>query len=254
MNKSLMFGALLSCMIAVCSCSSHYHLQEVTRSRLLVSSRLDEHPDIDATRFLEPYKMQVDTLMKPVVGRVAQYMAAQRPESLLSNLLSDILVWGGRDFNEHPDFAVYNMGGMRAALSKGEVTKGDIIDVAPFENKICFLTLPGSKVIELFQQIARVGGEGVSHSVRMIMDKDGKLLDVTIGGKTINPQTEYRIATLDYLAQGNDHLDAFKDKIKVNSPAEESNNVRYLIMKYFKEATARGEIVNSKIEGRIICR
>ena len=42
---------------------------------------------------------------------------------------------------------------------------GDVLDVAPFENKISFLTLSGDKVKELFEQMARRGGEGVSASV-----------------------------------------------------------------------------------------
>ena len=32
---------------------------------------------------------------------------------------------------------MYNKGGIRADLTKGDVTYGDILDVAPFENKIC---------------------------------------------------------------------------------------------------------------------
>ena len=31
------------------------------------------------------------------------------------------------------------MGGIRAALAKGKQTVGDVNDMAPFENKICFL-------------------------------------------------------------------------------------------------------------------
>ena len=45
-------------------------------------------------------------------------MVAHRPESDLSNLLADIMVWAARDYNEKVDFGVYNMGGIRAALSR----------------------------------------------------------------------------------------------------------------------------------------
>lgn len=79
---------------------------------------------------------------------------SKKPESDLSNLLCDILVWEGQRRGENPDFAVYNMGGMRASFLKGDITYGDVLAVAPFENKICFLTLTGEKTLELFQQIA----------------------------------------------------------------------------------------------------
>jgi 2',3'-cyclic-nucleotide 2'-phosphodiesterase (5'-nucleotidase family) len=63
------------------------------------------------------------------------------------------------------------MGGVRADLPKGDVTYGDILDIAPFENKIAFGTMTGADVLELFGQIASTGGEGVSSSVRLVITK-----------------------------------------------------------------------------------
>lgn len=143
------------------------------------------------------------------------------------------------------------MGGIRANFAKGKITVGDVNEVAPFENKICFLTLTGEKVTELFQQIAHRGGEGLSHAVRLVISKDGKLVSVTLNGEPIDPKKEYRIATLDYLAEGNDQLVAFKSGTNVVSPKEKENNVRYIIMDYFREKMAAGEVVESQIENRV---
>ena len=178
-------------------------------------------------------------------------MAADRPESNLSNLLTDILVWAGKDYGERPDFAVYNIGGMRSAFAKGEVTYGDVLDVAPFENKICFVTLTGAKVKELFAQIAAAGGEGVSHGVELVITKDGRLKSARLDGREIDPEARYRIATLDFVAQGNDNMTAFKSATDVNSPAGKDNNVRFIIMKYMQEKMKQGMSVSSKTEGRI---
>jgi hypothetical protein len=38
----------------------------------------------------------------------------------------------------------------------------------------------------------------------------------------------------------------------VVSPQSEKNNVRYLIVNYFREQQAKGIVVDSKIEGRIV--
>jgi len=38
------------------------------------------------------------------------------------------------------------------------------------------------------------------------------------------------------------------------SPKEASNNTRFLIMNYFKDKQSRGEIVDSKVEGRIVVK
>lgn len=233
------------------ACSTHYGLTGIERTRVLVDSRYDARPDTAAARFVEPYALRVDSMMKPVVGRVARYMAASRPESALSNLLADILLWGGKAYGEQPDFAVYNMGGIRAALAKGDVTLGGILDVAPFENKICFLTLSGEKTLELMQQIAQRGGEGLSRGVALELSRDGRLLKASIGGKAVDTSRSYRVATLDYLAQGNDQLTAFKAKTDVRLNDGKKDNVREIIRAYFEECTAQGIVVDSKVEGRV---
>ena len=246
---ALMAWGLFS--FAPCS-AQKYHVSQVTRTRILMDKRWDAQPDAQAVAFIAPYKSKVDSIMGPVVGTLAHDMTRHRPESELSNLLTDILVWGGRDFNELPVFAVYNMGGIRSNLAKGKVTVGDVNDMAPFENKICFLTLTGEKVIELFQQIAHRGGEGLSHAVKLVITKDGHLKSATINGEAVDPQKQYRIATLDYLAEGNDQLVAFKSGTDVVAPKNKENNVRYIIMSYFREKKAKGESVESKIENRVV--
>ena len=251
-KTKMIIGGLLAFVLAGTSCKSHYALTGVSGSRIVVDKRYDVKADAEAEAFMAPYKHVVDSMMSPVVGEVARYMAAKKPESELSNLLADILVWAGKAYGEKPDFGLYNMGGIRAALAKGKVTYGDVLDVAPFENKIAFVTLSGAKVLELFRQIASVGGEAVSHGVQMVITSDGKMKSVLLNGQEIDPDASYRIASIDYVIQGNDRLEAFKAKTDVNSPQEESNNLRFVIMDYFREQMAKGIVVDSHVEGRIV--
>lgn len=239
------------------SCApKHYQLAGVERSRIIVNSRYDQNPDQAAEQFLAPYKRVNDSIMGPVVGQVAHNMHAKRPESDLSNLLADILIWSAKDYNEQPVFAVYNMGGIRADLTKGVVTYGDVLDVAPFENKICFTTLSGEKLMEVFQQIAKRGGEGVSKGVELVIKMDekgekGELLSAKLHGQEIDPQAEYRVTTIDYLLEGNDGVPSLRDGKDVVAPRDASNNTRFLIMNYFRDMQAKGIVVDSKVEGRI---
>ena len=239
------------------SCApKHYQLAGVERSRIIVDSRYDQNPDQTAAQFLAPYKQVNDSVMGPIVGQVAHNMHAKRPESDLSNLLADILIWSAKDYDEQPVFAVYNMGGIRADLTKGDVTYGDVLDVAPFENKISFATLTGEKLMELFRQIAHRGGEGVSKGVELVIKMDekgetGELISARLHGQEIDPQAEYRVATLNYLLEGNDGMSAFLDGTSSVAPQEASNNTRFLIMNYFRDMQAKGIVVDSKVEGRI---
>ena len=189
--------------------------------------------------------------MGPVMGRVAHNMHVASPESDLSNLLADILVWAAKDYNEQPVLGIYNMGGIRAELTKGNVTYGDILDVAPFENKICFATFTGEQLMKVFTQIANKGGQGVSKGTELVISKDNKLVSARLHGQEIDPKAEYRVTTLNYLMEGNDGLTALTDGTNVVSPTDPSNNSRFLIMNYFRDKASRGEEVDAKIEGRI---
>lgn len=237
--------------VMLTACKHHYEVAGIQRSRILIDARYDANPDQRAAEFLKPYRHKVDSVMGPIVGRSAKYMTAQRPEGTLSNLLADILVWAAKEYGEQPAFGLYNMGGVRADLPKGNVTYGDVLDVAPFENKIAFITLKGDVLLNLFRQIASTGGEGLSHSVRMVITQDLQLKSVTINGQPIDPQKDYRIATIDYLLGGTDKMEAFKRGTDINSPKDASNNTRFIIMNYFREMTKQGREVDSNIEGRV---
>lgn len=251
MHRNYLFVGALSLLFLGSSCRSHYVVTGIQRTRLLIDHRYDAHPDSEAEAFLVPYQHDVDSIMSPIVGETAKPLSSFRPESPLSNLLSDILIWSGKKYNEHPVLAVYNMGGIRASFPQGKITYGDVLEVAPFDNKICFLTLSGGQLMDLFRQIARRHGEGLSHGVQLVITKDGQLNSARLNGKEIDSNAEYRVATLDYLAGGNDGLKALGEGSRLFSPQDMENNVRFIIMDFFKEKLSQGLSVNADIEGRI---
>jgi 2',3'-cyclic-nucleotide 2'-phosphodiesterase (5'-nucleotidase family) len=170
--------------------------------------------------------------------------------------MADILMWAAKDYNETPVLAVYNMGGIRADLTKGIVTYGDVLDVAPFENRICFTTLTGETLMKLFRQIAHRGGEGVSKGVELVIKMDekgetGELVSAKLNGQEIDPLAEYRVTTINYVLEGNDGMPAFLEGKNSVAPEDASNNTRFLLMNYFRDKYARGEVVDAQVEGRI---
>ena len=251
MRKTLLFHGALATLLLVSCAPKHYQLTGVERTRIIVDSRYDQNPDQAAAQFIAPYKKVNDSIMAPIMGRVAHNMHPERPESDLSNLLSDILVWAAKDYNEQPVLGIYNMGGIRADLIKGNVTYEDVLSIAPFENKIAFTTLSGESLLKLFRQIAHRGGEGVSKGTELVITKDGQLVSARLHGQEIDPQADYRVVTIHYILQGNDGMTAFTEGKDNVSSEDDSNNSRYLIMNYFKDKQSRGEEVDAQVEGRI---
>ena len=146
------------------------------------------------------------------------------------------------------------MGGIRADLTKGDVTYEDVLSVAPFENKISFITLTGEQLMQLFRQIAYRGGEGVSKGVELVItsaETGGELVSARLHGQEIDPQANYRVCTINYLLEGNDGMSALRLGTDKVSPQEASNNSRFLIMNYFRDMMKQGIVVDAQVEGRI---
>lgn len=253
-HRNLFSIALLAPLMFMSCTGGRHSVVQVSGTRLLVDAQYDNRESEEIKAFIAPYQEQVNKLMSPVVGHSSEYMSAERPESLLSNLLADILKWSGTRYGENIDFAVYNMGGIRASLAKGNVTYGDVLDMAPFENKLCFLTLKGSEVLTLFRQMATTGGEAVSKGVQIVITADGKLLSAKLNGEEIDASRPYRIATLDYLSQGNDKMEAFKQSYDLRLLTEKGSSVRDVIVAYMQEKLANNEELKSAIEGRIVVK
>lgn len=220
----------------------------VKAMRYEVTRQLDARPDSAALRVVAPYRRAVDSIMSPVLGESEVAMRADRPESLLSNFVSDVLRAASVRIGKVADIGLCNIGGLRSTMPQGRVTYGDVLEIAPFENHLCVLSLDGRKLTELMEQIAAVGGEGIS-GARLVITRDGRLLSAQVGGRPIAPDSIYTIATLDYLAEGNDRMYALKDHLSCNRT---DIAVRDVLMEAIRDAQARGRKITAAIEGRIV--
>ena len=197
--------AALGLLLALSACRPSYEVVRVEGTRAAIDSTWDARPDAEAVALLVPYKQQVDSVMQQVLGTAALTMEPYRPESLLSNLVADIL---------------------REAAS--DVT-----------------------LRQLFENIAYRLGEGVS-GVTLEVSKDRKLISATIGGKPVEDDKTYTVATVDYLAEGNDGMTALPQaESKVCPPGA---TLRSLFIDYVKRQAKAGKAVTSRMEGRIVVK
>ena len=226
--------------------AQQYKVRSTKWKQLEVTSDLDKNPDSLALAIIAPYKASVDSVMSPVLGMSRVAMVPKRPESLLSNWAADVLVEGSTATGlPVADMGLVNIGGLRNNMPEGMVTCGDIILISPFENTLVVLEMKGKHMLELMRNIAVVGGEGVSSSVRMVISKDRKLISATINGEEISRKRTYTVATLDYLAEGNDKMFALKK-------ARKRHDIGLKTREVLMESVIKHRIIDSKIEGRIV--
>ncbi|GHV56807.1 5'-nucleotidase [Bacteroidia bacterium] len=193
------------------------------------------------------YKTQLDAKMNTPVGVAAQTLQKGFPQSLLSNFTADAMQQMAETMWGNIDFAIMNMGGLRSTLNQGPITLGNLYEVYPFENTLVLLELPGKAVKEFFDFIASHGGQGLSGSVTLVAKKRA-VESLKIGGKPLDENKTYRIATIDYLAGGNDGMTALLQATRM----ENSNKqLRDLMIEYVKTLTANKKEVNATIDNRI---
>ncbi|MBO7317983.1 MAG: bifunctional metallophosphatase/5'-nucleotidase [Bacteroidales bacterium] len=213
-----------------------------------VDARYDDRLDPDFAEKLSPYRTLVNDAMGEVIGESAVDLVVDRPESTLSNWACDVYAEIAHERSgKKIDFAVGNIGGMRADIPKGIVTRGALLQTFPFTNYMSIVELKGSDVCALFEQIAANGGEGVSRDVRLVI-ADGKVVQSSIAGKPIDNNRIYTIATINFVAEGGDDMVAFRNAL---SRVDYPGFVFELYEGYILQNTARGEAIQSSLDGRI---
>ena len=238
--------ALLATSLVGCTPKKAEQQIEAGNIRVVATDRSDGAEEVRA--IIERTRPYVDSIKKPVVGEAATTLKAYLPESPLMNFAADALMEMAQRYSgEKVDIALTNIGGLRSDLNAGTITFGDVYNVFNFDNRLTLLSLNGEQLMQLCNEIAAAGGQAIS-GMKMTITKERKLVDATVGGKAIEPQATYRIATLDYLAQGNDKLTT----LALGSDVDMTKHLlRDLMVEYIKELAGRGEKVDAKCDGRI---
>ena len=164
-----------------------------------VKNHLDAKVDPVFSDMIDIYSANVKQKMDEVIGYCPRAIRKGTPESPLGNLTGDALIWMAEEYyGVKADVGLYNSGGIRAEISAGNLTVGDVYAVYPFDNVLSMVTLSGRDLKKLFEYVASSNGLPVSKSVKLTI-KDKKVKSVTVNGKAIDDAKTYTVATVDYL-------------------------------------------------------
>ena len=170
-----------------------------------IDSRLDNYRDEELEAMLVSYRAGIDSLYSHSVATVARDLRNNGPELL--NYVADFVLERGRTLVSDVDMSIVNKGGIRRSLTKGSISEGDVIDMLPFDNRVTIIDLPGRALREAFDVMAARGGDGVSANVDAKFDvSSGLCSSIIINGSPLDDGRIYRVATIDYLANGGDYM------------------------------------------------
>ena len=243
--KSRVLLALI-CFLSACG-QSTYVISSVESSRIAMNSAWDTQANPELVSLIASYKNRLEAEISEPIGFAAQTLRKGYPQSLLSNFTADAIQQFGEQVWGDVDFSVMNMGGLRATLNQGAITTGNLYEVYPFENGLVLLELPGKAVKEFFDSVAFQGGQGLSGTVNLAVKKR-KVESLKIGGKPLDKNKTYRIASIDYLAEGNDGMAAFLQATKI---LDSGKSLREWMIEYVKTLTANNIEINATIDSRI---
>jgi 2',3'-cyclic-nucleotide 2'-phosphodiesterase (5'-nucleotidase family) len=236
----------------------HFSCRTITETtsygyrNMAININTDSLTDDRFNEILAPYKQLVEAQMSEVIVYSEHGLTSFRPESPLSNFLSDLILDFGKAYcakhepNIQPQFSLFNHGGIRASLPEGEIRVLNAYQIMPFENELVMLLLTGSQVVALADYITTRSGEGVAGISFGMMNN--KAFDIKVDGVQIDLNQKYWMITSDYIANGGDGM-------KVLTWAENRINtgflVRDVIIDRFKEMHKNGEKLTGKSDGRI---
>jgi 5'-nucleotidase/UDP-sugar diphosphatase len=158
------------------------------RARLVpVTPDVPEDPAVAAVvnQFWKPIAAQFGE----VVGQAGGEFASRGDDQAEYNLVADAV---RESFNA--EFGMENMGGVRAPLVRGAITKADLVTLDPFNNTVVTFKATGKQI----RDILRRNAPAVSGIRYRLENKE--LVDVTIGGQPLDDARVYSGVTNSYFA------------------------------------------------------
>lgn len=222
-----------------------------------------EKLDAEIIEYLKPYRAAVDSVNNRVIAYSEYDLDSDDQNGGYANWAGDYARRTGeyvldslRNLNpdsnlpQRIDMGFMNVGGIRKKMTKGAVTEGQMLSTFPFANRMVILKLKGKDIIEAMQVAANRGGEGVSENVRVVLSPCGKkVLHVVIDGEIMEPEKDYYVSTIDYIAEGNDSYVSMKNGERIWTDEYEMS---VPILRYVEQFTKLGLPIAPDLNGRFV--
>jgi len=207
-------------------------------------------PDPAVASLLEKSKEVVEPLTNQVVTIASADITGRKSdagESSLGDLVADC-----QRAAMHADIAFITTGSLRADITEGNVTWGDLYSVQPFSSTVLSMTLTGDQVRDVLERQWQtplpphnLAVSGLSYTFDDGKPAGSKIIEIRVNGTPMDPNANYTAAMVDYLATGGDGYTVFTEGTDVVSgPFDVDALVAYM--------GSLPEPVDLKAEARIV--
>ena len=214
----------------------------------LITTFNDEvKPDPKLAEFADSFATIIESEYGKEIGKLkTDWKTEYREECNVGDWLTDAM-----RKQTSADVAFINSGGIRKNLLAGPITLKDIAEMLPFQNYVETFECSGADLLTILEENARAQGlethgilqvSGVSYTWRK-KGNDVVLDKAMVGGKLIDKNKTYKIASIDYV---NSNMDLYY-KITLNN----INNTGIMLSDMIIDAVKQAGTIDSKIEGRI---
>lgn len=174
-------------------------------------------------RIVEHWQKGSDVVAQQVVGSTSEAITGDASgdrgiETAMSNLVSDSIL--AATAADGAQIAFMNVGGVRASLDAGEVTYEEAYAVLPFGNQLVTLDMTGAQIEAALNQqwnpdrsrnmLALTPSAGFTYT----WDATAHRVvpgSIQLDGQPLDAATTYKVATLNFLADGGDGFTAFTE-------------------------------------------
>ena len=220
-------------IIFLSGCISTFTLKDFESESIKVDNSIDS----TIYKIILPYQAKIDFQMDRVLCYTKNDLIKGMPESNLGNLICDLSLETSK---QKADMCIMNNGGLRSIILKGQITERDIFKVMPFENELVVLNLHKDEFYQMLKYVTKRGGEPLG-GVKVVQSKD--TIRYTLNNKVSIYKDSISVLTTDYLANGGDKMNFFKNKVQKKLNIK----LRDAIINYCKKQDTLNIILDQRI-------
>jgi len=247
MKFSILFFLIIS-IVAGCK-NDPLETSKVKGRQILIDQIY--YPDSSISEFILPYKNELRDEISTVLCYNPRTLSRTEKdlESALGNIYADICYKTADSiFNEKTgkniDFALFNYGGIRTVIPKGDITVGNIFELMPFENKLVIVELTGTQTLDLFNYLKDNKKAHPISGLRLEL-KGENFENILIQKEPFDPTKNYYVLTHDYLQHGGDNMSFFKNPVSLFS-------TQYKVRDVIIDSLAKIDTLHAFTDGRFV--